>query len=163
MFLSDPRSSLLRSLPQAAIRSANAEVRWCVTLSATPVHRNQPRDYNSYTPRQKAAIGKYAIDTGVMAARRKFSALLKLDINESSLRHFKNVYLEEKRRKDECDDNDSEIEMLLPHRRCKWAVRGGAMAPLLFGQLPRPLCWHSHPIDRARGQVRREPCYLSLV
>ena len=82
--LPDPRSSLSRSLPPAAIRSANAEIRWCVTTSGQPVH--PARHYNRYTPNQKVTIGKFAVENGVMAAKRKFSAkLIKLNINESTV------------------------------------------------------------------------------
>ena len=86
VFFPDPISSLPISLPPpVAIHSTNVEVRQCVTSSGMPVCCNQPQHYNSYTPRQKAAIGNYAVENGVMAAQREFLAQLKLDINESTV------------------------------------------------------------------------------
>ena len=69
--LPDPKGALSSSLSPTAIESANAEVRRCVTSSGQPV-RCEPRRYNNYTPKQKATIGKFAAENGVMAAKRNF-------------------------------------------------------------------------------------------
>ena len=108
--LPDPRSSS-RSLPSAAIASANMEVRRCV-FGTTLCGR---RRYNSYTPEEKVAIARYALENGVMVAKRKFATKLKLNINERTVRRFKNAYIDERRRKRELNDDD-EIEKL-PHKK----------------------------------------------
>ena len=127
--LPDPRSSLSRCLSQAAIRSGNAEVRQCVTTSGQPVvqRSGQPQHYNSYIPSQKATIGKFAVENGVMAVKRKFSAKLKLNINKSTVRRFKTAYLEERRRKREFDDSDGEIKELHPRKRGREVLLGEKM------------------------------------
>ena len=55
------------------------------------------------------------------------------------------------------------------HRRRTRGVRGQWPPPHFLvsgcgsGPLSCPIRWRSHPTDRARGQVRREPRYLILV
>lgn len=51
--------------------------------------------YNSYTAEQRASIGKYAAENGPTKAARRFSKLLKCDINESTARKLKSDYLKE--------------------------------------------------------------------
>ena len=66
--LPSPLSSLSLSIPTTAIASANAEVKHVMEA----VGRNRRKGpYNTYTTEQKAIIGKYAIENGVMAAKRK--------------------------------------------------------------------------------------------
>ena len=62
-----------------------------------------------------------------MAAKRKFSAKLKLNINESTVQCFKTAYLEEKRRKREFDGSDSEIKELHPRKRGRKVLLGEKM------------------------------------
>ena len=61
----------------------------------------------------QGALGRYAAENGVIAAKRRFSAKLKLVINESAVRRFKN----ESVRKRECEDSDGEVEELYPSKR----------------------------------------------
>lgn len=93
--LPNPRGILNRQIPPSAIAAANEEVRRLTAKN--PKHRGS---YHKYTPKERAAIGKFAHENGVQAARRKFRGLLKIDINESTVRLFKKQYkmeLKEKR------------------------------------------------------------------
>ena len=69
------------------------------------------RQPNTYTPSQKATIGRFAVENGVMAAKRRFSVKLNVKINDSTVRRFKTAYLEERRRKRD-DGSDTEVEEL---------------------------------------------------
>ena len=51
--------------------------------------------YNSYTPEERAKIGKYASENGATRAARHFSQSLERSINESTARKFKSEYLEQ--------------------------------------------------------------------
>ena len=68
------------------------------------------RHYNSYMPKKKATIRKFVAGNGVMGAKRKFSTKLKLNISENTVQLFKQAYLEERHRKREVEDTDSEVE-----------------------------------------------------
>ena len=99
-----------RSLPPSAIQSANKEVR-CVTASGSSV---QPAcQYNTYTPSQKATIGIFTVENRVVAAKRKFSAKLNIKLNESTVRRFKNAYLQERQQKHD-DESDTKVKKLHP-------------------------------------------------
>ena len=58
-----------------------------------------------------------------MAAKRKFSTKLNIKINESTVRRFKNAYLEERRRKRD-DDSDTEVKELHPKKRGRKVILG---------------------------------------
>ena len=49
-------------------------------------------NYNKYTAKQRAEIGKYASENGTVAAVRKYSKQLEKGINESTIRGFKKAY-----------------------------------------------------------------------
>ena len=124
--LPDPKGALSRNVPSAAIVSANAEVRRCITTSRQLPHSQRRRHYNSYTPEQKATIGRFAVENRVMAVKRKYFTKFKFDINESKVQRFKEAYLKERRRKHELED-DSEIKELHPRKRGRKAVLGEKM------------------------------------
>ena len=67
--------------------------------------------YNSYTAEERAVIGKFATENGVMAAKRRFSRQLEANINESTIRRFKEAYLKERTRKREADEDDNVSEL----------------------------------------------------
>lgn len=50
--------------------------------------------YNSYTPEERAKIGKYAAENGATRAARYFSELLDRKITESTARRLKSEYLQ---------------------------------------------------------------------
>ncbi len=49
--------------------------------------------YNSYTPEERAQIGKYATENGNIGAAKHFSKALDRKISESTVRRFKTNYL----------------------------------------------------------------------
>ena len=98
--VSNPRSPLSSKIPSRAIESANKEVEDILSKSK----RKGP--YRRYTPEERATIGKYAIDHGVNEAAHKYS------INESTVRSFKNAYLEVRARKRKAGDEMNVSELL---------------------------------------------------
>ncbi len=73
--LPDPRGSLSEVIPARAIEAANKEVQ-----EASQSKKRGP--YNRFTPEQRARIGRYVCENGVVAASKHFS---KQRINESIL------------------------------------------------------------------------------
>ena len=54
---------------------------------------HQRGKYNSYTPEQRARIGKYAAENGATRAAKHFTAAWGISINESTARRLKSEYL----------------------------------------------------------------------
>ena len=130
--LPDPRGALSRNVPSAAIASANAGIRCCITTSGQLPHGQQRRQYNSYTTEKKATIGRFAVESRVIAPRRKYSMKFKFDINESMVRRFKEALLEERCRKHELE-GDSEIKKELhPRKRGRKVVLGEEMDAMVM-------------------------------
>ena len=50
--------------------------------------------YNSYTPEQRAKIGKYAAENGASRAAKYYTAVWGIHINESMARRLKTEYLQ---------------------------------------------------------------------
>ncbi len=90
--LPDPRGPLSELLPARAIEAANKEVE----KSKQPKKRGT---YNCFSSEQRAKIGKYACENGVVAASKFFSKGLNKKINESTVRGIKIGYLSELSRK----------------------------------------------------------------
>ena len=78
--------------------------------------------YNTYTHEQRAIIGKHALENGVMAAKRKFSKKLQMDINESTVRCFKETYLKKRSRKRQVEDDDVSVNELPVKKRGRKVV-----------------------------------------
>ena len=76
--LPNPRNSS-RSLPSAAIVSANTEVMHAMSEAATLKKR---KAYNQYTPKERAMIGKYTAQNGVVRAKSYFRRKYNWEINE---------------------------------------------------------------------------------
>ena len=55
--------------------------------------------YGKYTPKERAEIGKYGMENGVLAAVRRYSKVFHNPVNERTVRQFKRVYLAERARK----------------------------------------------------------------
>ena len=119
--LPSPLGSLSLSIPTAAVASANAEVRHVMEAAGTN-QRKGP--YNTYTAEQRAIIGKHALENGVMAAKRNFSKKLQMDINESTVRRFKEAYLKERSRKRQVEDDDVSVNELPVKKRGRKVVLG---------------------------------------
>ena len=65
----------------------------CWPLSKTmPViaGKSETGSYHKCTPIQRTDIGKYVFENGVQSARRKYSQILKMEINESIIQLFRN-------------------------------------------------------------------------
>ena len=62
--------------------------------------------------REPSYSRKHALENGVMAAKRKFSKKLQMDINESTVRRFKEAYLKERSRKRQVEDEDVSVNEL---------------------------------------------------
>ena len=91
--LPNPSGALSCRVPSLAIAAANREVRNVIEKEKT---RSKKRgNYRVYT---RAKIGKYAADHGVVAARRWYSAQGGTKLNESTIRVFKQKYLQDSRR-----------------------------------------------------------------
>ncbi len=96
-------------------------------MTKEPAERGRRKKYNNYTPQQRATVGKYAVEHGVMSAKKKFSLMFKMDINESTVRRFKTDYLSERRKKRLADDEDEEITQLPVKKKGRKVVLGQKM------------------------------------
>jgi hypothetical protein len=99
--LPEPRSILSRNIPSVTIAAANAKIRGLQEKSKA---RRGP--YNNYTPEDRAVIGKFATENGVMAAKRRCTRQLNSEISESTVRCFKEFYLKERARKRQHEEDD---------------------------------------------------------
>jgi len=55
-------------------------------------HQTPRGSYTTYTPEQKAMIGRYAAEQGNSKAVQKFSSELGVSVKESTVRQFKKAY-----------------------------------------------------------------------
>ncbi len=102
-----------RSLPSSAIVAANTEVTRMMRNEQEKTTKRKP--YNKYTAAQRAAIGKYTAENGVVGARRHFKTY-NWDIHEATLRNFKKKYIEEKKRKRLTEEEDDVLELSCKRR-----------------------------------------------
>ena len=65
-----PNGPLSRSIPSAAIASANREISQMLAANTSQSRKRGP--YHKFSPRERAVIGKYVAECGVLAAKRKF-------------------------------------------------------------------------------------------
>ena len=111
----NPRGPLSNTVPLSAIAAANKEVR-DIMLAKSKAKKKVKVSYCKYIPTQRADIGKYALENGVQSARKKFSRRLKVEINESTVRLFKNQYRKELTKKREEDVSATISELHLKKR-----------------------------------------------
>ena len=64
--------------------------------------------YNWYTGKQRAQIGKYAVENRLTRAAKHFAALWKVDMNKSTARRLKTKYLEKMEETMKVPDSDFE-------------------------------------------------------
>ena len=89
-------SSLPVVLPTSVPSLSNGElvaVNACVEKVITTPEAASRGKYNCYTHEERAAIGRYAAETGPTQAARHFSEKLKMKISEPTARNFKEEYL----------------------------------------------------------------------
>ncbi|CAG2253276.1 PFK [Mytilus edulis] len=96
---------------------------------------------NHYTPETRAKIAKYATEHGNVAAARKFSKDLQLDIKESAVRAMKKKYLVHSK-----ESNHQPVNALTPEKRGR---------PLLLGDLDKDVAAHIRSIREAGGIVNQ--------
>ena len=82
-----PHGPLARVIPSTAIESANREVQ--TVLDEAKSRKRGP--YRKYSPKERAEIGKFAVENGVLAAARKYSKVFGKPINESTVHQFKQM------------------------------------------------------------------------
>lgn len=121
--LPNPDGTLSRVIPSAAIASANKEVR----LLTEAARKSKRGPYHKYTPEQRADIGKYAVQHGVVSAKRKYSMKLDVDLNESTVRGFKMAYLDEVNRKRKADEDDISVTKLPTKKRGRPVLLGAEL------------------------------------
>ena len=80
--------------------------------------------YHTYTPEERAAIGKYATENGISAARRYFSRKLGMRISNSTIGGMKAGYKQEVARKREEEDSDDEVLELPEKKRSRHVLLG---------------------------------------
>ena len=105
----NPCGPLSQTMPSSAVAAANKEVRDMLAKK----NEKTRGSYHKYTPTQRADIGKYALENGVQSARRKFNRKSKVEINESTVRLFRNQFRKElvKRREEDADASISELHL----------------------------------------------------
>lgn len=87
-----------------------------MTLDVTASTKSQQRGKcNSYSPEQRAKIGKYVAENGLTQAARHFTAIWGINVNESTARRLKSEYLNklEKISKQRSQEDDSTGEPIV--------------------------------------------------
>ena len=120
--LPDHQGPLSRRIPSLAIAAANREVRR-ITVEANRPRKRGP--YRKYTPVQRAEIGKYSSENGVMSTVRKFSKDHK-GLNESTVRAFKKAYREKKNEMRPAGENVA-VHELIPNKRGRPVIIGSTI------------------------------------
>lgn len=127
------------------IKAANAEIVSSLSndQSTTTTKRGVKRkaSNNHYTPEVRAKIAKYAAEHGNVAAARKFSNDLQLDIKESSVRAIKKKYIAQVK-----ETKHQPVTELTPEKRGR---------PLLLGDLDQDVANHIRSIREAGGIVNQ--------
>ena len=127
------------------IKAANTEIvnSLATDESTTSTKRGIKRkaSNNHYTPETRAKIAKYATEHGNVAAARKFSKDLQLDIKESAVRAMKKKYLVHSK-----ESNHQPVNALTPEKRGR---------PLLLGDLDKDVAAHIRSIREAGGIVNQ--------
>ena len=96
--LPNPRGGLSKDIPSMAISSANEQVTAARQGQLQTKKRGQ---YHQLSPGDRARIGRYACENGVVAAARRFSRGMDRPLNKSTVRGIKRAYLAEASKKRE--------------------------------------------------------------
>ncbi len=108
--LPDSRGTLSRSIPSSAIAAANREMQR-ISKEKQPEIKGP---YQKYTPEKRAEVGRHAVANEVMRAVRKYLKEYE-GINESTVRSFKRLYIEEVSKKRRA--GESQIVCKLPSKK----------------------------------------------
>ena len=139
--LPDPRGTLSTSLPPTAIVQANAEVRKSLDDGKQMKQRGS---YHQYSPKMRAAIGRYASTNEVSAASHFFSGKLKHHVSTSTVLSIKKSYTEERKRCEREDDGYCEVQQL------PWKPRG---RPLVLGDVDNKVQLYLKKVRESGGAV----------
>ena len=112
-----PRGSLSLSVSSRAIAAANKEVTRVLQQQQHSTTVKQRGRYNKYSPKERAEIGKYALQHGISATRTVFSKKLGTKISKSTISCIKTAYEQEKARKYWRDDEDADVPVLPEKKR----------------------------------------------
>ena len=77
-------------LSKTEVEAANKQVNNALQSAAEKVSRGK---YNSYTPQQRAKIGKYAAENGPTKTAKHFDTIWGIHVNESTARRLKSEYI----------------------------------------------------------------------
>ena len=111
------RGPLLCELSSPAIAAANAAVNNLQQAMPRSVGVKKGGSYMKLDEEMKIKIGKYSSENRVSAAARCFSAELGRDINPSTIRGFKQAYLQELNRKRRAEEDDLTVTSLPAKKR----------------------------------------------
>lgn len=90
--LPSPSGPLQETIPPLTIAAVNKKVE----AELASLESKKRGQYTKFTPSQRAMIGKKAAEEGVTASMRYFKAKYpNLDLKETTVRRFKNLYLDE--------------------------------------------------------------------
>ena len=83
------------SLSEKEIKEANTSVKKLQekNVAGRSASTPGPTRYNDYTPEERASIGKYAAENGIVSAVRHFSRVGSKRVPESTARRLKTEYL----------------------------------------------------------------------
>ena len=76
-------------LSKTEVETANKQVSNALQSVAEKISRG---NYNSYTPQQRAKIGKYTTENGPTKAAKHFTTIWGIHVNESTARRLKSEY-----------------------------------------------------------------------
>ena len=80
-------------LSEEEIEAAKKGVTKALNAASDSTESQKRGKYNSYTPEQRAKIGKYAAENGPSCAAKHYTAVWGIHINESTVRRLKMEYL----------------------------------------------------------------------
>ena len=91
-------SSLFKPKPLRRFRRRAKKIEECIKRASEEeaferaVKKRKVGKHNTYSPEERASIGKYAAENGATKVAVYFSKKLNIEINESTARKFKNEY-----------------------------------------------------------------------
>ena len=122
--LPSPHGSLTLSVPSRAIVAANKEVTRVLQEQQRLTTAKQQGRYNKYSPKERAEIGKYAVQHGISSTRTVFSRKLGMKISNSTISCIKTAYEQERARKRERHEKDADVPVLPEKKRGRHVFLG---------------------------------------
>ena len=94
--LPNPRGPLSLRIPSIAIASAIDRVRSVLAGRSSIPGSRKGEKHQFYSPKIRAEIGELACNLGPSEAAKRYSKKLEHPVNESTVRRFRTLYLEER-------------------------------------------------------------------